>query len=53
MVRERSTTLDKLVNDGKIAVVGAMYDIATGEISFFQTPESSFEKLPIPMISAV
>jgi carbonic anhydrase/SulP family sulfate permease len=37
-IRQRSSTLDKLVKEGKIAVVGAMYNIANAEVSFFQAP---------------
>ena len=52
-IRERSTTLDNLVRKGRIAIVGALYDIKTGEVSFFQTSESSLAKLPIPMVTMV
>jgi len=53
MIRERSSTLDKLVKEGRVAIVGAMYDIQMGQVSFFQTPESSIDKLPIPMVMKV
>ena len=49
MIRERSATIDKLVLEDKVAIVGALYDISTGEVSFFQTAESSRHKLSIPM----
>ena len=52
-IRERSSTLDDLVRKGRIAIVGALYDIKTGEVSFFQTSESSLAKLPIPMVTMV
>ena len=52
-IRERSATLDDLVRQGTIAIVGALYDIKTGEVSFFQTSESSLAKLPIPMVTMV
>lgn len=52
-IRERSSTLDDLVRKGSIAIVGALYDIGTGEVSFFQTPESSVERLAIPMVATV
>ena len=52
-IRERSATLDDLVRQGTIAIVGALYDIKTGEVSFFQTSESSLAKLPIPMVPMV
>lgn len=35
-IRQHSSTLDRLINEGKIALVGAMYDISTAEVSFFQ-----------------
>ena len=35
-IRQRSSTLDKLIDEGKIAIVGAMYNISTAEVSFFQ-----------------
>jgi carbonic anhydrase/SulP family sulfate permease len=33
-MRRESQTLERLVRDGRIAVVGAMYDVATGAIEF-------------------
>lgn len=41
LIRERSPILDKLVNEDKIAIVGSMYDVRSGEVSFFQTNGSS------------
>lgn len=35
-IRQCSSTLDRLIKEEKIALVGAMYDIATAEVSFFQ-----------------
>lgn len=52
-IRQRSATLDKLVLEGKIAIVGALYDVASGEVSFFQTAESSTSKLSVPMVAIV
>lgn len=52
-IRERSSTLDGLVKEGKVAIVGALYDVSTGEVSFFQTSDSSLAKLPIPMVDMV
>jgi carbonic anhydrase/SulP family sulfate permease len=46
-IRERSSTLDALVRDGKLAIVGALYDVKTGQVSFFQTPHSSVTELPL------
>jgi carbonic anhydrase len=48
-VRERSAALDKLVKEGEIAIVGALYNVATGEVEFFQTPDSSIVKLDLAM----
>jgi carbonic anhydrase/SulP family sulfate permease len=45
-----SPTLAGMVREGKLAIVGALYDIANGEVSFFQTAESSREKLPIATV---
>lgn len=50
-IRQRSVTLDKLVLEGKIAIVGALYDVTSGEVSFFQTAESSTNKLAVPMVA--
>ncbi|MES2505455.1 MAG: bifunctional SulP family inorganic anion transporter/carbonic anhydrase [Verrucomicrobiota bacterium] len=52
-IRERSSTIDSLVRDGKVAIVGGMYDISTGRVSFFQTSESSTNPLPIAMATMV
>lgn len=35
-IRKNSTTLDQLINEEKIAIVGAIYDISTAEVTFFQ-----------------
>jgi len=40
-MREQSRTLDGLVREGRIAIVGAMYDVVTGEIEFLTEPEGS------------
>jgi len=49
VIRERSTALDRLVKEGRIAIVGALYDVNTGEVSFFQTQQSSLQKIDLPM----
>ena len=33
-----SQTLGDLVRDGRLAIVGAMYDVATGDIEFLPHP---------------
>jgi carbonic anhydrase len=50
-IRHRSSTLNQLVEEGKIAIVGALYDVNSGEVSFFQTPHSSPGKLGVPMVA--
>lgn len=35
-IRLQSSTLDRLISEGKIALVGAMYDISKAEVAFFQ-----------------
>jgi carbonic anhydrase/SulP family sulfate permease len=35
VIRQQSPTLDRLVQEGKLAIVGGMYDVRTGEVSFF------------------
>ncbi|MEZ5384491.1 MAG: carbonic anhydrase [Prosthecobacter sp.] len=52
-IRQRSKTLDTLVEQGKIAVVGALYDVSSGAVSFFQTPESSKTPLSVPTTDLV
>lgn len=39
-IRLQSETLDRLVREGKIAIVGAMYDVTTGAIEFLPESES-------------
>lgn len=39
LMRQNSSTLDELVRQGKIAIVGAMYDISTAEVTFFPAPD--------------
>lgn len=34
MIYEQSQTIQKMVDQGKIAIVGAMYDVSTGDIEF-------------------
>ncbi|EFB40970.1 MULTISPECIES: bifunctional SulP family inorganic anion transporter/carbonic anhydrase [Parachlamydia] len=39
-IRKNSSILNDMISQGKIALVGAMYDISTAEVSFFQTADS-------------
>lgn len=34
-IRSRSEILDKMIEDGDILLVGGMYDVGTGEVTFF------------------
>jgi carbonic anhydrase/SulP family sulfate permease len=45
-IRQRSKTLDELVQENKLAIVGAMYDVGTGRVDFFQTPSTASHALP-------
>lgn len=51
IIRQRSATLNKLAEEGKIAIVGGLYDVSTGEVSFFQTKDSGFQKNLLPMLA--
>ena len=53
MITERSSTLAGLVEAGKLVVVGAMYDIQTGKVDFFQTRDSTSPSLSIPTVKTV
>ena len=35
-IRQRSAVLKEMENDGSIAIVGGMYDIADGSVTFYQ-----------------
>lgn len=48
-MREQSWTLDGLVRKGRIAIVGAMYDIGTGHIEFLN--EAGFHADPVEPLS--
>jgi MFS superfamily sulfate permease-like transporter/carbonic anhydrase len=39
-IRRNSSTLDTLVRDGKLAIVGAFYDVKTGHVRFYKTADS-------------
>lgn len=49
-IQERSSTLNTLIKDGKISIVGALYDVNTGDVSFFQPAESNVVKLDVPAV---
>ena len=34
-IRENSTSLDRLANQGTVMLIGAMYDVRSGEVDFF------------------
>ena len=35
VIRQQSEPLNRLIQEGKVALVGGMYDVRTGEVSFF------------------
>jgi hypothetical protein len=35
VIRQESPALNRLVHEGKLAIVGGLYDVRTGEVSFF------------------
>lgn len=41
VIRKQSATLDALVLEGRIAIAGALYDVATGQVHFLQTADAS------------
>ncbi len=53
MIRQRSTTIDALIKDGKVALVGALYDVSTGQVNFFQTDESNKVPLSVPIVALI
>jgi carbonic anhydrase len=38
---QRSPVIAKLITEGKVGVVSAMYDVATGRVHFFENPSAS------------
>ena len=48
-MRAQSRTLDDLVREGRIAIVGAMYDVVTGEIEFLAEDEMNRKASPDPV----
>lgn len=40
-IRQKSPTLDRLVKQGKIAIVGAIYDVGTAEVTFFSPSDAA------------
>jgi hypothetical protein len=45
---ENSTTLKRLAGEGQIAIVGALYDVACGEMEFL--PESASEHMTVELL---
>jgi carbonic anhydrase len=43
-VLERSSILRQMVNEGDIGLIGAMYNIETGEVNFYEDTEFIYEK---------
>jgi carbonic anhydrase/SulP family sulfate permease len=51
VIRERSTALDRLVREARIAIIGGIYDVNTGQVNLFQTQHSSTTRLDLPVIT--
>jgi carbonic anhydrase/SulP family sulfate permease len=51
LIRERSHALDRLVHEGRIAIIGGIYDVKTGTVAMFQTPESTTAPIDLPLKS--
>lgn len=47
-IRHNSSTLDALVESRKLAIVGAFYDVKTGQVRFYQTKDSYPTPLDLP-----
>ena len=51
VIRQRSKTLDRLVLEGKIAIVGCLYDVKTGSVNFYQSKDSAAQPLATELAS--
>lgn len=52
-IPRRSEILDKLLNEGKIAIIGGMYDIETGIVNFYEHPHLEHFELERPLVSSM
>jgi carbonic anhydrase/SulP family sulfate permease len=54
LVRKESPTLNRLIEDGKVGLVGGLYDVRTGHVEFFSPVGKSIAPsvLPLPPVSA-
>jgi carbonic anhydrase/SulP family sulfate permease len=48
-LRRESRAIDALAREGRIAIIGAMYDVATGDIEFLPATEHHAERAPSPV----
>jgi carbonic anhydrase/SulP family sulfate permease len=53
VMRQRSDTLNRMVQAGNIAIVGAIYNVGSGKVDFFQTDSSSATPLPVPSVEEI
>jgi hypothetical protein len=42
-----------MVQAGNIAIVGAIYNVGSGKVDFFQTDSSSATPLPVPSVEEI
>ena len=50
ILREQSVPLNRLALSGKFAIVRGLYDVKTGHVAFFQTPNCGNCRLAIPLV---
>lgn len=50
LIKERSEILNRLVEEGRIAIVGAIYDVNSGQVSFFNPKESNTKHLALQKV---
>jgi carbonic anhydrase len=52
-IPKRSPILEEMVNEGKIAIVGGMYDVETGEVAFYEHPHLEHFELEEPIAKPI
>jgi carbonic anhydrase len=50
VLTQRSSTLQRLVRDGRIAVVGAMYDVVSGRVDFLNEAQTADEETTLQLV---
>ena len=52
MIRDKSAVLKEMEQKGEIMIVGAMYDVATGKVKFYDTPAAAAAPAAAPAAPA-